>query len=922
MKRRAITGIMSVLLIFSCLFSPAVQGETEKKELAPDKGSYEEYMSLHSGADYAGVRAESMPMDIEPDSEGRLLVKEEESLTCTVLIETSGFYKIEFDYLAATDQKNKWTLALQIDGAVPFDNAGTLVLNRLWKNESALTHNPSGNDLRPAVVQEFIWQTYEARDSQGLVSEPYAFFLESGEHTLTLTNDGQDIYIKNVTANGVKKETPSYKEYIKQNGNTNAVREITLEAEEPSFFSSRSLIASTDLTSPRTSPQSPGFVKLNTLGGANWKYAGDTVYYDFDAPESGYYRLALRFRQNFYNGIRTHRRFCVNGEVPYTELESVAFPYGVGWQVMTLDNMIFLQEGRNSLSLEVVLGENGAIVSGLSRIIYELNTLYRMIVTVTGQTPDIYRDYNLKTEIPGLTKTLEECVSRLNILAGEIETLYGGGGSELSSLTQIKVQLEDMLKDPASITKGSRLTQFKSNISALGAWLNKIREQPLELDTLVFFPDNSQPPKAEAGFFTRVAYSFRRFVASFVTDYRVMGADDTAGGEALRVWIVTGREQAQLLKAMVDDTFTPEHNIGVQVELVPTSGLVEAILAGQGPDIALDRAESDPVNMAMRNALVDLSGFDGFDEVTNGFSPGSMEAFRYKDGYYALPQTQSFDMLFYRTDIFSELNIKVPDTWEELLLDVLPILETSNMTAGVGVLTEATAFKTILYQSGGSIYNAELTKATLDSQLAYEAFKKAVEFYTHYSLPKSYDFMNRFRTGEMPVSIAPYTMYNNLTIGAPELNGLWRMAEIPGVLREDGTVNRTQIMAQSAMVLTKGAKSPENAWKFMKWWVSKESQSRFGNDIESILGVAGRYTPANREAMRELPWEGRQLSLLEKQRGQSMALPNIPGSYFTQRAIYNAFVSAAIDAKNPREQLIYWNEEINLELERKKQEFR
>ena len=921
MKRRIASGLTAALLMFSCLFLPAARAETEKTELAPDKGSYEEYILQHSGTEYAGVRVEAIP-GIEPDSEGRLLVKGEESLISTVLIETAGLYKIGFAYMAATDQKNKWNLALQIDGSSPFDNAGSLALNRLWKNGSALTHNPDGNDIRPEVVQEFVWQTYEACDSQGLIDAPYAFFLESGEHIVTLTNNGQDIYIKDIMADGVKKETPSYEEYKKRHGTGNAVREITLEAEEPSFFSSRSLIASTDLTSPQTSPQSSGFVKLNTLGGSNWKYVGDAVHYDFEATESGYYRLALRFRQNFYNGIRTHRRLSVNGEVPYTELESIAFPYGVGWQVVTLDNMIFLQEGRNRLSLEVVLGENGAIVSGLSRIIYELNTLYRMIVTVTGQAPDIYRDYNLKTEIPGLTGVLEECVSRLNVLVGEIEALYGGGGSELSSLTQIKIQLEDMLRDPASITKGSRLTQFKSNISALGAWLNKIREQPLELDTVVFFPDGTQPPRVEAGFFTRLAYSFRRFAASFVTDYRVMGAKGADSGEALRVWIVTGREQAQLLKAMIDDTFTPEYNIGVQVELVPTGGLVEAILAGQGPDIALDRAESDPVNMAMRNALVDLSSFDGFDEVIGGFSPGSMESFHYKGGYYALPQTQSFDMLFYRTDIFSELDIKVPETWEELLLDVLPVLETSNMTAGVGALTEATAFKTMLYQSGGSIYNEELTAATLDSQISYEAFKKAVEFYTNYSLPKSYDFMNRFRTGEMPVSIAPYTMYNNLTIGAPELDGLWQMAEIPGVLREDGTVNRTQIMAQSAAVMTKGVKNPENAWKFMEWWVSKKSQSRFGNDIEAILGVAGRYTPANRDAMRELPWDGRQLSLLEKQRSQSIALPNIPGSYFTNRAIYNAFVSAAIDAKNPREQLIYWNEEINLELERKRQEFK
>ena len=56
---------------------------------------------------------------------------------------------------------------------------------------------------------------------------------------------------------------------------------------------------------------------------------------------------------------------------------------------------------------------------------------------------------------------------------------------------------------------------------------------------------------------------------------------------------------------------------------------------------ALGRAESDPVNYAMRNALLDLSQFEGFDEVVGWFEPGTMEAYAYEGGYYALPETQA-----------------------------------------------------------------------------------------------------------------------------------------------------------------------------------------------------------------------------------------------------------------------------------------
>lgn len=932
MKKAAVFAVFLALAIalstsvFAVESQPAARKNAASAEQNSENGvsvsgiipEYEEY-SAESDAGYTSEIIDAVPSGITAADDGFLLNGGQHA-DFKVNIQKTGLYRIFFEYKAASEEKNDWNMSLEIDGKLPFAEADSLVLDRLWKNKSPIVHKDEGNDVRPEVIQEFIWQSYEACDSKGESAKPFAFRLEAGEHIITLVNEGQDIYFKNFKLDGNENNLPSYEEYKKLYPQKETTRSIILEAEDTLYTNSRSLIAASDLTSPKTSPQSAYSVKLNTLGGANWKYAGDTAYYEFEAPEEGFYRISLRFRQNFYNGINTHRRLYVNGKVPYIEVDSISFPYGVGWQVKTLDYEIYLPKGKNSIALEAVSGENGPILSELSDIIYSLNNLFRMIITVTGQTPDVYRDYNLKDEIPGLEKALENCFAEAETLEEKLQQLYGGG-SELSSLTQIKVQLEDMLDDPETITKGSRLTQFKSNISALGAWLNKIREQPLELDVICLLPEKASPPQAEAGFFAKVSHNFKRFLSSFVTDYSVMGGKSGGVSETVRVWVSTGREQAQLLKAMIDDTFTPNHNIGVQVELVPTGGLVEAILADQGPDVALDRAGSDPVNMAMRNALVELSGFDGFSEVTAAFSPVSMQPFKYKDGYYGLPQTQNFDMLFYRTDIFDELGIKVPETWDELMLDVLPVLETANMTAGVGVLTEATVFKTLLYQSGGSIYSEDLQTAALDSQLSYTAFKYAVDFYTDYGLPKSYDFMNRFRTGEMPISVAPYTMYNNLTIGAPELNGLWKMAPIPGVRYEDGSINRTQIMTETAVVMTKSAENRQAAWEFMKWWVSAPAQSRFGNDIEAILGVAGRYTPANKAAMRELPWEAEQLKLLESQRDISITLPNIPGSYFTQRAIYNAFVSTVIDTKNPREQLIYWNEEVNLELARKRQEF-
>ena len=55
------------------------------------------------------------------------------------------------------------------------------------------------------------------------------------------------------------------------------------------------------------------------------------------------------------------------------------------------------------------------------------------------------------------------------------------------------------------------------------------------------------------------------------------------------------------------------------------------------------------------------------------------------------------------------------------------------------------------------------------------------------------------------------------------------------------------------MILSK-TKHPQEAWKFIKWWTDAEAQSKFGKELESIMGTAARYSTANKEAMYDIPW--------------------------------------------------------------------
>ena len=66
---------------------------------------------------------------------------------------------------------------------------------------------------------------------------------------------------------------------------------------------------------------------------------------------------------------------------------------------------------------------------------------------------------------------------------------------------------------------------------------------------------------------------------------------------------------------MIDDSFTPNSGINVNVKLINPNSLLTAVVAGNGPDIVISTYQSQPVDYALRNANVNLRRFKDCDEV-------------------------------------------------------------------------------------------------------------------------------------------------------------------------------------------------------------------------------------------------------------------------------------------------------------------
>lgn len=328
----------------------------------------------------------------------------------------------------------------------------------------------------------------------------------------------------------------------------------------------------------------------------------------------------------------------------------------------------------------------------------------------------------------------------------------------------------------------------------------------------------------------------------------------------------------------------------------------------------------------MRNASVDLSKFDGFDEVLSHYYPSAYAAYQFNGGVYALPETSNYNVLFYRSDIMEELGLEIPQTWDDFI-NILPIIQQNNMSVGIpSVYNSTTApdltnLMDLLFQNGGELYNGTGESTSIDEEAGVKAFEMHTRFFTHYKLPTLYNFVNRFRSGEMPLGISSYSTYNTLVVFAPEIRGLWDFTLIPGTLKEDGTIDRSANAWGNCSMMLTGSDNEEKAWEFLKWWASAETQLRFGRELESVMGSSARYATANVDAFEGLAWSSKQMKVLKEQWAWTKGNPEVPGSYYTSRHLVNAVRKVVVASEDPRETLLDYTRTINEELTKKRKEF-
>ncbi|MCM1131907.1 MAG: extracellular solute-binding protein [Ruminococcus flavefaciens] len=846
-------------------------------------------------------------------------------ISYNINVTETGIYCLGVNYFPIESDSPEIELAIRIDDEIPYDTASRIVLKRVWINDNDIYTDSRGNQVRPSQVQHGMWQECTVKDPDGLFSEPLFFYLTEGVHKISFSSERAEFALESFEFFNPA-VTESYK--TPPDLESSASNIFRIEGENALYKSDAVLSPTYDNSSCKASPADPVKVVYNTIGAdGSWKDSLQSLTWVISAEEvqeGGWFRLGIKARQNQMRGLYSNRRILIDGETPCRELEQVKFYYDKDWSITTPqtesgeDIYVYLEGGMNhTITMECVTGEIGESLRKLDSVVDRLNEYYRKILMVTGPYPDKYTDYYVQEKIPGLVDGLDGISRELRDIQAEIETV--STGSEVALLGNMAVILDKCVEKPLKIP--DYLSQIKENITSVSAVMRDYCEQPLEIDYIEFATCDRQFEDCKEGIFESIWFAFKSFAGSFFEDYTTLS--DIKDEEAVEVWVALGRDEAQIVRELTESGFMADYDIPVSVNLV-SGGIVEATLSGKEPDSALFLGGEFPVNLASRGLLADISQYEGFGNVAERFQKNALTHYQYQGGTYGLPITQSFPMMFYRIDILSELGItSPPETWDNLI-DMLPALQRNYMSAGLVLpstnISPATesghTFAMLMLQQGTGYYSDDMTASVLDSTSAVQAFERWTDFYTNYSFEQSYDAFSRFRTGEYPIVIANYSFAGQLETASPEINGLWDFCPVPGTLR-DGNLYHTANSTGTGAVIFSSSDKKEQAWEFIKWFTQDDIQARFGSRREGMLGTIGRFETANINALGHLSWSENQLERLRKQQSELEEIPIIPASYAVTRNIMNAFRETVNEGENPRDMLVWYNRDINDEIERK-----
>jgi ABC-type glycerol-3-phosphate transport system substrate-binding protein len=818
---------------------------------------------------------------------------------------------------------------------------GTSFVSRLpflWADDiSNLTTDRYGNEILPQPYQ-LPYATSFLEDYESFTGIPLTFELASGEREISFSPQNQSLTLHGVYA-VTPQITPTYEEYLWEYNWPEYTGELITIQGEDYRAKSDTAIRGASVTNSSLSPSSAYVKYLNATEERSNKTIGQKIYYEVSVPSDGFYYMSAKYSQPLKAGGDVYRTIEVDGKVPHEQLRDVGFNYtGVNvYRNMTVGGDtpygIYLTAGIHTISFIVTANPVDATYKELLDIIDEINNTGLELMRVKGNTDivtvDTNRTWDILQYMPDILDRLNGWISRLEDVYSELEQVSDGVPAYVSDLQLAIENLKRLANKPREIpNRLNLLSNESSSASQLASLaLTKIYDQNLSFDCIYLHGENQELPPATENIFKRAVMDIKQFIYSFSPIMNDV-VDMSVGGKTLTVWINKPFQYVELLRELTAEVFTEETGIDVTFSIMPEEGkLTMANATGNNPDAALGVSYYRPAEFAQRGMALNLLEFDDFiDWYGAEYNLEALTPMAFEDGIYGASETQDFFLLFYRTDILDMLHLKVPDTWDDVKA-MMPVLQRNAMNFNL-TMANNVGFKSLdtmqgfIFQYGGNYYTADGLSAGIGEPNTLKGLRLATDLYGVYGMQQNVpNFFNAFRSGSIPIGVSNFATYLQLQVGAPELNGRWDVAVLPGTKQEDGTIARYWGADTTAAMIFSNSEKQDEAYQFLKWWLSSETQLRYADNLQMKYGFDYIWNTANHVAMAGMPYPPDHKAVILEQWSWQKELFRHPATFILEREVSNAWIDIVTKGEDFQPRIDEAETNANAEIQRKLIEF-
>ena len=782
----------------------------------------------------------------------------------------------------------------------------------LWQDETKdYDLDRYGNEVSPAQVTLSQDVTDYVRSYSSADGGPAVFQFSEGEQKISILSNDSQIIIKEIRVVQLP-QISSYETYQSlYSGKDYSGEPLIIEGEDYAVKNDSSIRSKAD-NSAAVTPYHPYFKWMATVDGNSWKSVGQRVVWNFSVPEDGWYQLVFHYSQRYKEGQEARRTVEIDGKIPYDALREVEFPYtGSQYAHKYADGKVYLTAGTHTLGLYVEMPQMQSVIEQVERIMDDLQDVGLSLQQVAGSDADVTRTWEIEKYIPGVTERLTNIQLELEELYSFMEQQYGDEPASSQNLKLAADILTQVLKEPEKLpTRTEDINVGSSSATSyLAELINGWKNQSLSMERVYLVGEDEKLPDPNGNFFVNLGNGIKKFFHSLFS--KDAGYTTAKSGEetVLTVWVNRSVQYVEMIQTLCDSRYegytdADGNKITIQFSVMPDEGkLLLANASNTGPDVALGVSGDRPYQLALRGAVYPLTEFADFAEYVEGkFLNEAFEPFIYDDDVYAMPETQQFNVLMYRTDIMDRLGLEVPKTWEDVA-NMMPALRRNGMNFYMP-LSSQTGTKSVeniavfFWQAAAakgedpaySLYAADGIHTSVNNETNIEAFEILTDLYLLYGLQNNMpSFYNNFRYGVTPVGIGNFSNYVQLLYAAPEIADDWAIAPVPGFIAEDGTIYNQMTTVGSSAIIMEDSDKKEAAWDFIKWWLSDETQSEFAQTLQSKYGSSYIWNSANVNAFSELAIPAEDRAVILEQWEQTKNIRHTPASYMLERSLSDAW---------------------------------